>query len=94
MKKQIVNVSVVQSSKVVAVMYMLISLPVLAIMAILGALAGKAGPAILMLIIAPPLYGLVTFLCTGLLVWIYNVVARRVGGVEFSTEDMSGSVKA
>lgn len=94
MKKQIVNVSVVQSSKVVAVMYMLISLPVLAVMAIIGALSGKVGAAIFMLIIAPPIYGLVTFLCTGLLVWLYNVVARRVGGVEFSTEELSSSVKA
>lgn len=91
MKKQIVNVSVVQSAKVLAVLYMLISLPVLAIMAAIGVVSGNVGSAIAMLVIGPLVYGLVTFLCTGLLAWLYNVAARRVGGLEFSTEEMSST---
>ncbi|CAN7273292.1 hypothetical protein [Massilia sp. LjRoot122] len=91
MKKQIVNVSVVQSAKVLAVLYMLISLPVLAVMAVIGVFAGNVGSAILMLLIAPLIYGLITFLCTGLLAWLYNLVARRLGGLEFSTEELSST---
>lgn len=91
MKKQIVNVSVVQSAKVLAVLYMVISLPVLAVMALIGAVSGNIGSAIAMLLVAPLVYGLLTFLCTGLMAWLYNLVARRVGGLEFSTEDMSGT---
>lgn len=91
MKKQIVNVSVIQSAKVLAVLYMLISLPVLAVMAVIGVFSGNVGSAIAMLVIGPLMYGLVTFLCTGLLAWLYNVAARRVGGLEFSTEEMSGT---
>jgi hypothetical protein len=91
MKKQIVNVSVVQSAKVLAVLYMLISLPVLAIMAAIGVFSGNIGSAIAMLVIGPLIYGLVTFLCTGLLAWLYNLAARQVGGLEFSTEEMSGT---
>lgn len=91
MKKQIVNVSVVQSAKVLAVLYMLISLPVLAIVAVIGVVSGNIGSAIAMLVIGPLVYGVVTFLCTGLLAWLYNVAARQVGGLEFSTEEMSGT---
>lgn len=89
MKKQIVNVSVAQSAKVLAVLYMVMSLPVVLVLAAVGAVSEGIGAALLMLLIAPLAYGLVTFLCTGLVAWLYNVVARRVGGVEFSTTEMS-----
>jgi hypothetical protein len=91
MKIQIVNVSVAQSAKVLAVLYMVISVPVLAVMALIGAFTGNIGSAILMLLIAPLIYGVVTFLCTGLLAWLYNLVAKRVGGLEYSIEEQPGS---
>lgn len=92
MKIQIVNVSVAQSAKVLAVLYMVISLPVLAIMAVIGAFSGGAGAALVMLLVAPLIYGLVTFLCTGLVAWLYNAVARRVGGLEYSIKEMGDAV--
>jgi hypothetical protein len=42
-----------------------------------------------MLLIAPLIYGVVTFLCTGLVACLYNLVARRVGGLEYSVAEMS-----
>lgn len=79
MKIQIVNVSVAQSAKVLAVLYMVISLPVLAIVAAIGAFSAGIGAAIVTLVIAPLIYGVITFLCTGLIAWLYNVVAQRMG---------------
>ena len=89
MKIQIVNVSVAQSAKVVAVLYTVFYLPVLAIMALAGAFQGSLGLVLLAVVVAPLFYGLITFLFTGLAAWLYNVVARRVGGLEYSIKEMS-----
>lgn len=93
MKIQIVNVSVAQTAKVLTLLYMLMSLPFLAIGALLGAFSGGngMGVAIVALLIAPLIYGAITFVFTGLVVWLYNVVAKRVGGLEYSIEEISGS---
>ena len=88
MKIQIVNVSVAQSAKVVAVLYTVISLPVLLIMALAGAFQGNLGVVLLAVVIAPLIYGVITFLFAGLGAWLYNVVARRVGGFEYSIKEM------
>ena len=89
MKIQIVNVSVAQSAKVLSVLYMVMSLPVLAVMALAGAFQGSMGVVLVAIVIAPLIYGVVTFLCTGLVAWLYNVVASRVGGLEYSIQEMS-----
>jgi hypothetical protein len=91
MKIQIVNVSVAQSAKVVAVLYTVISLPVLLIMALAGAFQGNLGVVLLAVVIAPLIYGVITFLFAGLGAWLYNVVARRVGGFEYSIKEMPDS---
>ena len=88
MKIQIVNVSVAQSAKVVAVLYTVISLPVLLIMALAGAFQGNLGVVLLAVVIAPLIYGAITFLFAGLGAWLYNAVARRVGGFEYSIKEM------
>lgn len=88
MKIQIVNVSVAQSAKVLTALYMVISLPFIAIGAILGASSGSVGVIVLAMVIAPLLYGIFTFLCTGLVAWLYNVVSRRIGGLEYSIAEM------
>ncbi|MCC2956013.1 hypothetical protein LK542_10345 [Massilia sp. IC2-477] len=91
MKIQIVNVSVAQTAKVLTLLYIVMSLPFLAIGAVFGAFGGGVGVVILTLLIAPLIYGVITFLCTGLVAWLYNVVAKRVGGLEYSIEEMSAS---
>ncbi|GAB3378262.1 hypothetical protein [Massilia agri] len=88
MKIQIVNVSVAQSAKVVAVLYTVISLPVLLIMALAGAFQGNLGVVLLAVVIAPLIYGAITFLFASLGAWLYNVVARWVGGFEYSIKEM------
>lgn len=89
MKIQVTKVSVSQTAKVLAVLYMVISLPFLALGALLGAFKGSVGVVILALVVAPVIYGVLTYLCTGLMAWLYNVVAGRVGGFEYSIKEIS-----
>lgn len=92
MKIQIVNVSVGQTAKVLAVLYMVMSLPILVVVAAVGAFSAGIGAVIATLMIAPLIYGIFTFLCTGLVAWLYNVVAGQVGGLEYSIKEMGDTV--
>jgi hypothetical protein len=87
MKKQIVKVSVRQSAKVLAVLYMVMSIPIVVVMAAVGMLGG-GGVAMFAVILAPLIYGVLAFLGTGLAAWLYNLVANWVGGLEYSTKDV------
>lgn len=89
MKKQVVHVSVLQSSKVMAVLYLVLSLPMVLIMAIPTMIAGGEGISLAMLIFAPILYTIFGFIFTALGAWICNLVAARIGGFEFTTTEVS-----
>lgn len=88
MKKQIVKVSVTQSAKVLAVLYMVMSIPIVAVLAAIGLLGG-GGSALLAVILTPIIYGVLAFLGAGLAAWLYNVVANWVGGLEYCTKDVA-----
>jgi len=88
MKKQIVKVSVAQSAKVLAVLYMVMSIPIVAVMAVIGLLGGGMAGMIAILV-TPLIYGAVTFLCVGFIAWLYNMIAKHFGGLEFSTEEVT-----
>lgn len=88
MKKQIVKVSVTQSAKVLAVLYMVMSIPIFVVMAAFGLLGG-GGVAMFAAILAPLIYGILAFLGSGLCAWLYNMVAGMVGGLECSTKDVA-----
>ncbi len=85
MKKQIVHVSVLQTSKVFAILYLVVSLPLI-LLSVLFSPLGSYSP--LMLIAIPFLYALFGFLFTLFGAWIYNRVAKAVGGIEFTTVDV------
>lgn len=89
MRKQIVRVSVLQSAKVAAVLYLVISIPMclpMLIPALMG--HGGAGYSVVMLIVMPVLYTLFGFIFTLIGAWVYNLVASRMGGFEFTTVEV------
>jgi hypothetical protein len=90
MKKQIVQVSPFQSAKVMAFIYLVTSVPIALLMAI-PAMLGSTSVSLTILILMPLLYMLFGFLGTLLAAWIYNVVAARVGGVEFMTSEVGAA---
>jgi hypothetical protein len=90
MKKQIVRVSVLQSAKVAAAIYLVISIPLCVLMLIPAMIMGTGvgGFSVVMLIAMPVLYTVFGFLFTLVGAWIYNLVASQVGGFEFTTREV------
>jgi predicted Co/Zn/Cd cation transporter (cation efflux family) len=91
MKKRIEQISLVQNAKVVAVLYLLLSLPVLVILWVAAAFTGHGIVSGVALVVFPLLYALSGFVFTLIGAWIYNVVASMVGGFEFTTKEVSAS---
>lgn len=79
----------IQVAKVLSVLYVVMSLPVLPVMALAGAFKGSLGVVLLAIVTAPLIYGLLVFLFTGPIAWLYNQVAHRAGGFEYSIEEVS-----
>ena len=87
MKKQVVNVSVLQSAKVMAVLYFVVSFPMALILAFSSPVTSQ-GYGLLAMIALPVLYTLFGFIFSIVGAWIYNLVAARVGGFEFTTVEI------
>jgi hypothetical protein len=90
MKKQILQVSPFQSAKVMAFIYLVTAIPIALLMAI-PAMLGSASVSLVILILMPILYMGAGFLGTLLGAWIYNLVAARVGGLEFTTAEVASA---
>jgi hypothetical protein len=89
MKTRIVRISPVQSAKTVGLVLGGVSLPFVLFMAVVYLATSREDPlmAIGALIGAPIAYTVLGFLLTLLIVWIYNLVAVRTGGVEFEARE-------
>ena len=86
MRKQITNISPLQTAKVLAVLYFVITLPFLLLMLVMP---GSKQPFISsFLLVMPFFYALFGFLFTLFGAWVYNFVAKRVGGIEFTTQEV------
>jgi hypothetical protein len=86
MKKQITRISPLQTSKVLAAMYFLISLPMVLIM-LVPLLFADPKPAFFsgFMLALPFLYAIFGFIFTLIGAWLYNVVAKYLGGIEYTT---------
>lgn len=90
MKKRLLRVSPLQSAKTLAVLYLLISLPLLLVMVPIVLLTpGEHPPMIGMLIGFPLLYGVAGFIGTLLAAWFYNLAARWTGGIEVTVGEQN-----
>ncbi len=89
MKKQITHISPLQTAKILAVMYFVISLPLLMLML---AMPGSRPPFMSgFLIVLPFIYALFGFLFTLFGAWVYNFIAQRIGGIELTLQDIDNS---
>lgn len=88
MKKQIVRISPLQTAKVMAVLYLIMSLPLMLLMAASFSLAPAPKPPVAgMMIFLPVLYTVFGFIFTIIGAWVYNLAAKWVGGIEFTTSE-------
>lgn len=88
MKKRINSVSLVQNAKMMAALYLVLSLPMLAIMALAGGVMSQAAMSLVAMIVFVVAYVASGFVFTLIGAWIYNLVASMVGGFEFTTAEV------
>lgn len=89
MKKQITNISPLQTAKVFAFLYFIITIPFVVLMAISFSMSPASNNfPIAMVFVMPFAYALFGFIFTIFGAWIYNLVAKRVGGIEFTTSEI------
>ena len=88
MKKQITHISPHQTSKIMAVLYVIFTLPfmVVGIFTLLFSDSPESSFS-LFFIAAPIIYGVLGYVFTILGCWIYNFVAKRLCGFEFTAAD-------
>lgn len=86
MKMHIERVSVLQSAKVMAVLYFAISIPFALLFALPMLFGKQTGASLFMLVLVPVMYLVVGFLFSLLGAWIYNLVAAGIGGFDFVAE--------
>ena len=89
MKIRIERVGVAQCAKVIAGIYFVISLPVVVGVMLIAMAAGKVGFGVSALIFLPFVYAFFSYLGGLLCAWIYNLVAGRIGGFEYTTAEVS-----
>jgi hypothetical protein len=90
MRKRIVRVSPIQAGKVLAVLYGIISVPFALIMFVIGLSKGQAGPSLLLVLAIPIIYLVFGFIFTVIGAWLYNLVAKWTGGIEFESQEQLG----
>lgn len=89
MRKQITHVSVLQTAKVAAVMWFVMSVLMIVVVAIpTMMISGQMRMPGFMLVVMPLIYVGFGFVFTVIGAWVYNVTASIIGGVEFTTTDI------
>ncbi len=91
MRRQISHVAPLQMARVFALLYFVISLPFCAIALVSMMLVPQASVVSPMVLIGMPfLYAAFGFIFTFLAAWVYNVVAKYTGGVEYTSIELPG----
>ncbi|MGZ3330930.1 MAG: hypothetical protein ACXU9O_09325 [Gemmatimonadaceae bacterium] len=88
MRRQITRVSVGQTSMVIASLYFVVAVVIAVIAFIAVSVTGAKNFSPLLILLFPIIYGVVIWLVFALMLSVYNMVAARIGGVEFESVDV------
>lgn len=88
MRRQITRVSVGQTSMVIASLYFVVAVVIAVIAFIAVSVTGVNNFSPLLILLFPIIYGIVIWLVFALMLSVYNMVAARIGGVEFESVDV------
>ena len=84
-KKRIAHISIHQTSKVLAILYVVLGLLFIPIGVIL-IISGQMVMGIVY-VLMPFIYGILGYPLAAGMCWVYNMIAKSVGGIEFTVED-------
>ncbi|NGX42972.1 MAG: hypothetical protein K940chlam7_01262 [Chlamydiae bacterium] len=87
MKKQVSKISIHQSSKVIAILYFILSAIVAIPLGIYILLFHEVAGA-LCVFLAPFIYLIFFYILFAIFSWLYNLVASSFGGLEFTVTDI------
>jgi hypothetical protein len=88
MQKQITRISPFQTAKVVACLYFVITIPFIILFGLFSMFApGGQRFGLFFAILAPFIYAIVGFIFCIVGAYIYNFVAKLVGGVEYTSTE-------
>jgi hypothetical protein len=91
MRRQITRVSVGQTSMVIASLYFVVAVVIAVIAFIAVSVTGANNFSPLLILLFPIIYGVVIWLVFALMLSVYNMVAARIGGVEFESVDVGST---
>jgi len=88
MKKRVTHIGVLQCGKVFAGIYLILAIPLLAFMLVGASVSGdETGFGIagaLAMVILYPIFGFISGVIGA---WLYNLVAKKIGGFEYTAVD-------
>jgi hypothetical protein len=91
MKKQIIRISPVQTAKVFAGFYFVITIPFLLFSSVIFIVipGGSRPPFFSALMLGLPfIYAVAGFIFTIIGAWVYNFIAKYLGGIEYTSEEI------
>lgn len=92
--RQIKSFGVLQASKVMGAVYFSLGLLIMMFFFALAMIAphprSHAPRSLVMFLFAPVLYGVAGFIGTAIMCWLYNAIAKRIGGIEFEVSGEPG----
>ena len=90
MKKKITHISPVQTAKVLALLYFMLSIPFVVFMVLsLWGMPSEQRPPVFFLVFLPLFYLVFGFISTAIGAWGYNLVAKWIGGIEYTSSDQA-----
>jgi hypothetical protein len=92
MKKQITSISTVQTAKVAAIMYFVVGIVGCAFLLLSALLtpANRSASNLFIAILTPFIYAFIGFIVVFVGSWVYNQIAKRFGGIEFTVTEVRG----
>ncbi|MDR0787100.1 MAG: hypothetical protein LBG44_04445 [Gemmatimonadota bacterium] len=94
MKYRLSHVSIHQAGKISALVYGILGLLIMPLFLIASIFDPEEAFPIWVAILLPLFYAGLGYLCVALCIWVYNVIAARIGGVEFTLSAVPDSEHA
>ena len=86
MTQRIVRIAPIPAAKVAAALYGIVAIVFIPFFILPGLLGAANAPPLWLPLALIPLYVGAGFLMTGFMAWLYNVIARWVGGLQITLE--------